>query len=273
MNDYSSLVAHLRELVPLGLKSVMLFGVVKEKDSVGSQACNKDTPVKIVTELLRKEVPTLMLMLDVCHCEYTDHGHCGLLRTVDTEEEEIIDNEKSIESLALIALSYAKSGAHWVCPSDMLDGRVGRIREKLNSNGFSHVGILSYTSKKASVMYDPFRVAVDSTFKGDRKRYQQPIGSTLHALQALKRDESEGASAVLVKPALFYGDLVKTISEKSILPVAAYVVSGDYVMLYDYAKRTKNLEAVVTESHCSLLRAGASVLITYFTPQILKNFK
>lgn len=249
----------------------MLFGVIKDKNSLGTKACSDSTPVIVVTKILRQKLPNLMIMLDVCLCEYTDHGHCGHLKIVQTENELLINNGSSIDFLAEIALKYAQSGAHWVCPSDMMDGRVKKIREILDLNGFNHVGIMSYTSKKASTMYSPFRFAVDSSFKGNRKQYQQPIGSTLHSLQALRRDEQEGATALIVKPALFYGDIIKRYSEQSVLPIACYIVSGDYVMLKDYAKRSGDLKGIVIESHISMLRAGASILITYFTPFILEE--
>ena len=157
-----------------------------------------------------------------------------------------------------------------LCPSDMMDGRIGMLRDVLEVEGFGHVMIMSYTSKKASVMYAPFRNAVDSTFKGTRVRYQHPVGSTQHALRALDRDAEEGADVVIVKPALFYGDLIRDLSNSSALPVAVYVVSGEYVMLRGYANQTKELEAVVKEAHISMLRAGATLLITYFTPEILE---
>jgi len=266
--SFDGLVAHLRELEPKGLRSVMLFGVVKDKDAVGTKAdCADSNPVILATRALRKALPDMMILADVCLCEYSDHGHCGILREV--EGEEVICNTSTLERLANIALAYARAGAHWVCPSDMMDGRVAAIRQLLTANGFAHVGIMAYTSKKASSMYAPFRAAVESTFTGDRKRYQQPLGSVLHARQALARDESEGASVVLVKPALFYGDIIKEYAQQSRLPVACYIVSGEYVMIKDYGDRTGDLESVLRESHVSMLRAGASILVTYFTPQLL----
>mmetsp|Transcript_22318 Transcript_22318/g.27293 ORF Transcript_22318/g.27293 Transcript_22318/m.27293 type:complete len:335 (+) Transcript_22318:148-1152(+) len=272
-NGYDTLIAHLKELEAIGLRSVMLFGVVQAKDEKAEMAKHPETPVIAVTKILRKKCPDLQVMLDVCMCEYTDHGHCGWLRDVDGEDEKIIDNEASIDHISEVALSYAKAGAHWVCPSDMMDGRVATIRQKLDANGFNHVGIMAYTSKKASTMYAPFRAAVDSTFKGDRKRYQQPCGSSSHSMQALSRDVAEGASVVLVKPSLFYGDIIKIFSQRCDLPVAVYVVSGEYVMLRDYAmNRSGNLESVLKESHVGLLRAGASILITYFTPDLLRMY-
>ncbi|KAJ3623664.1 hypothetical protein Zmor_004341 [Zophobas morio] len=270
--DYKELVVHLSKLVEKGLKAVMLYGVVTldEKDSVGTFANCQESPVIICGKILKKEFPNLLLCYDVCLCEYTDHGHCGLLRSFENEKEPLINTSESVKRLCEIALSYAQAGAHMLCPSDMMDGRIKIIREILNSNGFSHVALMSYTSKKASTLYGPFRTAVESTFMGNRKRYQHPIGSSLTALKALKRDLAEGADFVIIKPSLFYGDLIKTFSTASTVPVVAFVVSGEYKMIYDYGHGTHTFEEILRESHTSLLRAGASVIITYFTPELLE---
>lgn len=268
--SFASLVAHLRALQAKGLASVMLFGVVERKDARGCMADDANTPVIRCAAALRKALPELLVACDVCMCEYTDHGHCGELREVDGEL--VIDNAKTLQRLADIALAYARAGAHMVCPSDMMDGRVGAIREALDAGGFPHVSIMAYTSKKASVMYAPFRDAVESTFQGDRKRYQQPVGSTSHAELAFARDLSQGADSVIVKPSLFYTDIVARLAAKQALPVACYVVSGEYKMLMDYGTSTDSLESVVREAHLSLLRAGASILITYYSPYILDRW-
>lgn len=168
----------------------MLFGVVEDKDHSGSSADHEETPVIACTKALRSALPSLLVAADVCLCEYTDHGHCGVLRDVDSEK--VIDNQDSVARLVQVALAYAKAGSHMLCPSDMMDNRIGAIREALDKNDFSHVSIMAYTSKKASCLYAPFRNAVDSTFKGDRKRYQQPIGSR-HAIRAYERDVQQGA--------------------------------------------------------------------------------
>ncbi|KAH9117517.1 hypothetical protein LEN26_012625, partial [Aphanomyces euteiches] len=255
-SNYATLIAHLEGLVTKGLKSVMLFGVVENKDARGCMADDPSTPVIECTKAIREALPSLLISCDVCMCEYTDHGHCGILKTIDGGEE-IIDNEATLVRLSTIALAYAQAGAHMVCPSDMMDNRISAIRTKLNEHGFSHVSIMAYTSKKASCMYAPFRDAVESTFKGDRKRYQHPVGSTTHALLAYDRDVAEGADSVIVKPSLFYGDLVRALSDKKLVPVACYVVSGEYKMLKDYGDSTGSMEAVVREAHVSLLRSGA----------------
>jgi porphobilinogen synthase len=268
---FDGLVAHLTPLVAKGLRSVMLFGVVENKTPSGEMADDSSTPVICCLRALTANPATadLMLCADVCMCEYTDHGHCGVLRKVAPNGEEVIDNAPSCDRLATIAVAYAQAGAHCVCPSDMMDGRVGAIRAALDSSSFSHISIMAYTSKKASCMYSPFRAAVESTFKGDRKRYQQPVGARGIGLRALKRDISEGADYVLVKPALFYADLIRAFAERAERPVACYIVSGEYKMLKDYGESCGCLEGVIKESHVSMTRAGASILITYFVPQIL----
>lgn len=272
-NAYGSLLSHLEELVAKGLRSVMLFGVVEEamKDAIGTAADTVDNPVVLACSRIRKQIPKLLIMCDVCLCEYTDHGHCGFLRQIEPlhHEDESIDTLETSARLARVSLAYAKAGAHYVCPSDMMDGRIKAIRTVLDNNGYQHVGLMAYTSKKASSMYAPFRQAVESTFKGDRMRYQHPVGSSGHAMRALSRDMEEGADIVLVKPALFYGDIIAKFKENSNLPVAAYVVSGEYVMLLKYGESSGCLEQVLKEAHVGLKRAGASVLVTYFTPLLL----
>lgn len=268
--SFSTLIAHLRQLQTLGLRSVMLFGVVEDKDAHGSLADDANTPVIACTRVIRNALPELLVSCDVCMCEYTDHGHCGLLRAVDGED--VIENASTVDRLAAIALAYARAGAHMVCPSDMMDNRIAAIRAALNANGYQHVSIMAYTSKKASCMYAPFRDAVESTFKGDRKRYQHPVGSTSHAALAFERDVREGADIVIVKPSLFYADIVARFAAEKTVPVACYIVSGEYKMLSDYGASTGSLESVVREAHVSLLRAGSSVLITYFTPFILERW-
>ncbi|TDH67277.1 hypothetical protein CCR75_003111 [Bremia lactucae] len=267
--DYFSLVTHVRALIEKGLTNVMLFGVIEEKDACGCMADDWASPVIACTKVLREALPDLMVACDVCMCEYTDNGHCGILRDVDGEQ--IIDNARTLDRLCSIAIAYAKAGAHMLCPSDMMDNRIGAIRKTLNENSFEHVSIMAYTSKKASVMYAPFRDAVESTFQGDRKRYQHPVGSTSHAALAFERDVQQGADSIIVKPSLFYSDIVASFAAKKTVPVVCYLVSGEYKMIKDYGESTNSLDAVVREAHLSLLRAGASVLITYFTPYILDH--
>lgn len=272
-NNFATLIAHLRDLHEnLGLTSCMLFGVVGDKDEAGKLADDPNTPVIVALKAIRQALPNLFVAVDVCLCEYTSHGHCGLIKE-ERDGSEVIDNAATVDRLAKVALTYAQAGAHMVCPSDMMDGRIGKIKSVLEANGYSHVMIMAYTSKKASTFYAPFRQAVDSTFKGDRKRYQHPVGSISHAVRALERDIREGADVFIVKPSLFYGDIISTFAANKAVTVAAYVVSGEYVMLKQYAEQTGDLRSVVEESHLSLIRAGASILITYFAPELLRFSK
>jgi porphobilinogen synthase len=267
-SNYASLIEECHKLVDKGLRNIMLFGVVDEKDETGKLADHNDCPVIKAMQAIRrhKSLDRVSLMADVCLCEYTDHGHCGLLEA----DGSCVDNEKSVQRLAEIAVSYADAGADVVVPSDMMDGRIGAIRDSLNKTGNNHVSIMSHSSKKATVLYSPFRSAVESTFTGNRKAYQHPVGSSSIAMRALLRDVSEGADIVMVKPSLMYTDLIAKYKEASPgTPVAAYVVSGEYKMLHDYGSSTGTLSEVVRESHLSLVRAGASVIVTYFTPQLL----
>lgn len=269
-NKYATLLDDCRKLSDKGLRNIMLFGVVDEKDATGKLADHSDmNPVMNAIRAIRgdRSLDRMSVMADVCLCEYTDHGHCGVL---EDETGLHVSNEKSIKRLSEVAVSYADAGADVVVPSDMMDGRIGKIRDSLNESGNSHVAIMSHSSKKASVLYSPFRSAVESTFSGNRKQYQHPVGSSAIAMRALERDVSEGADIVMVKPSLMYGDLISKFKEASpTTPVAAYVVSGEYKMLLDYGRSTGCLPEIVRESHLSLVRAGASVIVTYFTPFLL----
>jgi porphobilinogen synthase len=271
-NDYSTLISDCLRLQDMGLRHIMLFGVVDEKDHLGKLADHMhDCPVIGALRAIRSEraLANVSLMTDVCLCEYTDHGHCGILKPGTAD---VIDNDLSIHRLAKVARSYAEAGADVVVPSDMMDGRIAAIRDELNGSGNSHVSILAHSSKKASVLYSPFRSAVESTFTGNRKQYQQPVGSSTIAMRSMRRDIQEGADMIMVKPSLMYGDLIsKFKAESPTTPVAAYVVSGEYKMLHDYGVATDSLQEIVRESHLSLVRAGASILVTYFTPMILND--
>lgn len=271
-DGYKSLLADCEKLYDLGLRNIMLFGVVDEKDAQGKYADHEENcPVISAMKSLRSNnsFDNISLMTDVCLCEYTDHGHCGIL---DHSRPSCIDNDKSVERLADIATAYADAGADVVVPSDMMDGRVGAIRDSLNRSGHSHVAIMSHSSKKASVLYSPFRSAVESTFTGNRKQYQHPVGSTTIAMRAMHRDVSEGADIVMVKPSLMYGDIISSFKQSSpTTPVAAYVVSGEYKMLHDYGSATNSLSEIVRESHIGLVRAGASIIVSYFTPLLLRE--
>jgi porphobilinogen synthase len=258
----------LEPLVKKGLNSVLLFGVSsKGKDPRGSGADREDNPVIQALPWIRKSFPNLLLITDVCLCEYTDHGHCGILRP-----DGGIDNAASIDRLAEVATAYARAGAHVVAPSDMMDGRIASIKTALRQTNFSQVAVMSYAAKVASCFYGPFRDAAQSKPAfGDRQAYQLPPAARGLALRAVERDVEEGADFVMVKPAGPYLDIVRDVKNLVRVPLAAYQVSGEYAMLHHAAAAGAfDLQRAVMESLIGIRRAGADILITYFTPQVLE---
>ncbi|XP_014485242.1 PREDICTED: delta-aminolevulinic acid dehydratase isoform X2 [Dinoponera quadriceps] len=257
-------------LVRKGLKSILLFGVIKTlpKDARGTHADSEQNPVIRALPILKSAFPDLIIACDVCLCPYTSLGHCGIIGTDD-----LIDNTASIKRLAEVALAYAKAGAHIVAPSDMMDGRVAAIKQSLIINGFSHkVAVLSYSAKFASTLYGPFREASGSApAKGDRRCYQLPSGSAGLAVRAAARDVNEGADMLMVKPGLPYLDIVKRIKDAHPeYPLFVYQVSGEYAMLHHAANNNVfELMNGVVESITAMRRAGADCIITYFTPLLL----
>jgi porphobilinogen synthase len=256
-------VEEAREAAELGLAAVMLFGVPAEKDEQGSGAWDDEGIVQLAVAAIKQAVPELLVMTDVCLCEYTTHGHCGVL-TTDSEEPGV-DNDATLELLARTAVSHARAGADIVAPSDMMDGRVGAIREELDSEGFQEVPILAYSAKFASAFYGPFREAAGSTPAfGDRRGYQMDPANGREAVREALLDVEEGADMVMVKPALAYGDLISAIKQATGLPVAAYNVSGEYAMVKAAAAAGHLDEpSTVLEILTSLRRAGADTIITY----------
>ena len=242
---------------------IILFGVPETKDSTGSSAWDDKGAVQMAVKALKKEVPDLVVITDVCMCEYTDHGHCGVLR--DGE----VDNDATLELLSRAALSHAAAGADIVAPSDMMDGRVGAIRSALDQNDFSGVSILSYAAKYASAYYGPFREAAESTPKsGDRRGYQMDPGNAEEALREVRADIEEGADAVMVKPAGPYLDIVSRVKMETGYPVAAYQVSGEYAMICAAAERGWiDKDRVTMESLLGIRRAGADFIVTYFATE------
>ncbi|CCU97906.1 unnamed protein product [Malassezia sympodialis ATCC 42132] len=260
----------LGPLVERGLASVILFGVpvLKEKDEVGTLADDVDGPVIQAIKKIRELFPSLYVAADVCLCEYTSHGHCGVLL-----EDGSVDNLKSIERLADVAVAYAKAGAHCVAPSDMMDGRIASIRQGLFNHGLaSRTTVMAYSAKFASSMYGPFREAVASAPSfGDRRCYQLPANARGLARRAIVRDVQEGADIIMVKPALPYLDILADARElASDYPLACYQISGEYAMLHAAANAgVGDLRRLVEETMVSFLRAGASLILTYFTPELL----
>jgi porphobilinogen synthase len=244
----------------LGIPAIMLFGIPDKKDPLGTSAYAKDGIVQKATRALKKKLPDLLVITDVCLCQYTDHGHCGIM------DGPIIDNDATLDLLAQTALSHAKAGADMVAPSDMMDGRVAEIRNILDENNFTHVPIMSYAAKYCSAFYGPFRDAADSAPKsGDRKTYQMDPANALEAIREVTMDVEEGADVIMVKPALPYLDIIYRIREEIDLPVAAYNVSGEYAMI-KAADKMGWLDGpkVMLESLIAIKRAGADLILTYF---------
>jgi len=248
-----------REVEGLGIGGVILFGLPAAKDARGSEGWAEDGVVQRAVRAIRAECRDLLVMTDVCLCEYTSHGHCGL---VDGEE---VQNDPTLELLARMAVSHARAGAHVVAPSDMMDGRVAALRRGLDGEGFASVPILSYAAKYASAFYGPFRDAADSTPQfGDRRGYQMDPPNVREALREVRLDIEEGADMVMVKPALAYLDVIRAVREAVDVPVAAYNVSGEYAMVKAAAARGWiDEERVVKETLVSIARAGADVILTY----------
>ncbi|MEO7180987.1 MAG: porphobilinogen synthase [Gemmatimonadaceae bacterium] len=244
----------------LGVGGVLLFGIPDHKDAMGSSAWDDEGPVQNAVRALKRELPQLVVITDVCMCEYTEHGHCGVL--IDGE----VDNDKSLELLAREALSHARAGADIVAPSDMMDGRVGVIREALDEEGHVGTSILSYAAKFSSAFYGPFREAAGSTPQtGDRRGYQMDAANVEEALRETWQDIEEGADMVMVKPAGPFLDVVARVKQETGYPLAAYQVSGEYAMIHAAAERGWiDLERAMMESLIGIRRAGADVIITYF---------
>jgi porphobilinogen synthase len=253
-------VAEAAEAAALGIAAVLLFGVPAEKDDHGSGAWDEEGVVQLATRAIKQAQPELLVITDVCLCEYTAHGHCGVLR-----EDGAVDNDATIELLAQTAVSHARAGADLVAPSDMMDGRVGAIRQELDGEGFSEMPILAYSAKFASAFYGPFREAAGSTPAfGDRRSYQMDTANGEEAVREALLDVREGADMVMVKPALAYGDVISAVKRATRLPVAAYNVSGEYAMVKAAAAAGYLEErATVLEILTSLRRAGADTIISY----------
>ncbi len=259
------------EAVDAGLTSLMLFGLPQKKDAVGSEAYNPDGIVQQAVRLLKKAYPRLVVATDVCLCEYTDHGHCGMLAPNDLTGE--VRNDPTLDLLAKMALSHVRAGADIVAPSDMMDGRIAAIRETLDGHGFHSSPILSYSVKYASAYYGPFREAADSApSHGDRRTYQMDPPNYREALREASADVAEGADMLMVKPAGPYQDVIRLLRDNFDLPLAAYQVSGEYSMIRAAGLNGWiNEEAVMMESLLGIKRAGADILITYFAEDVLKK--
>lgn len=256
----------IKELKDLGIRSVILFGVPEHKDACGSGAYAKDGVVQRAIRKIKEIDKDFIVIGDVCMCEYTDHGHCGILHG------DYVDNDETVSYLQKIAVSMAEAGVDIVAPSDMMDGRVAKIREALDEAGYINVSIMSYASKFASNYYGPFRDAAGSAPSfGDRKQYQMDYRNKKEALREILSDVDEGADMLIVKPAMAYGDIMKLASEETNLPIVAYSVSGEYAMLYEAVANGLVKEDIIMETMLSFKRAGANLIITYFAKYLAER--
>ena len=249
-----------KQATALSIPAVILFGLPEHKDAQGTSAYAQDGIVQKAVKSLKSHCPELIVITDVCLCEYTDHGHCGLV------EGQRIRNDASLEVLARVALSHAQAGADMVAPSDMMDGRVARIRAALDENGYGHLPIMSYAAKYCSGYYGPFRSAADSAPQfGDRRTYQMDPANALEALRETAMDVEEGADIIMVKPALAYLDIISRVRQEFDLPIAAYNVSGEYSMIKAAAQlEWLDGQKVMMETLTAIKRAGADIILTYF---------
>jgi porphobilinogen synthase len=257
---------HAARAHDLGIPAVLLFGIPEHKDAVGSEAWKDNGIVQKAIRAMKKQCPDLTVMVDACFCEYTDHGHCGVLHNG------ALDNDASLENLARAVVSYAKAGADVVAPSGMLDGFVGACRESLDEEHFDQCAIMAYSAKYASAYYGPFREAADCAPQhGDRRGYQMDPGNVAEAVRESQMDVAEGADIIMVKPALAYMDIIRAVSDEINLPIASYNVSGEYAMIEAAAANGWiDKEKVVLETLLGLRRAGSDIIITYHAPYAAK---
>lgn len=251
----------------LRIPGVILFGIPEEKDPLGSDAYHADGIIQRAVRAIKEHVPGLVVITDVCLCEYTDHGHCGVVKGSD------VDNDATLDLLVKESLSHVRAGADMVAPSDMMDGRVGAIRRALDAQGFSQTPIMAYSAKYASGFYGPFREAAESTPQfGDRRSYQMDCANTDEALREVALDVEEGADIVMVKPALPYLDVIRRVKERFGVPLAAYSVSGEYAMLKAAARNGwLDEDRVVHEALTGIKRAGADMILTYFAKDVARR--
>ena len=258
------LVTAAKELAALGIPGTILFGIPATKDPLGTEAYADDGIIQLAVRALKDAVPDLLVMTDVCLCEYTDHGHCGVI------EDSEVQNDPTLELLVKESLSHARAGADVIAPSDMMDGRVGAIREALDENGYENIPIMAYAAKYASAFYGPFREAAESAPQfGDRRAYQMDPANAEEALREVALDIQEGADILMVKPALSYLDVIHRVKTEFEVPVAAYNVSGEYAMVKAAAQNGWiDEERVALELLTSIKRAGADMILTYFAKSV-----
>ena len=263
------LLDEVEECLDLGLKSFIIFGIPTYKDEVGSQASEEKGIVQEAIRTIKQKYPEVLVIADTCLCEFTSHGHCGILKG------DIIDNDSSLKRLAEVAISQVKAGADVIAPSNAMDGFVAVIRKELDKAGYHHIPIMSYSVKFASSFYGPFREAAEGAPSfGDRKTYQMDPANRLEALREAKSDEKEGADFLMVKPAMVFLDILRDLREQSDLPLVAYNVSGEYAMIKAAAENGWiDEEKIVNETLLSMKRAGANLIITYFAKDMAKQLQ
>jgi porphobilinogen synthase len=263
--SFDSFKDYVIDINDMGIKSVLLFGIPSHKDPAGSSAYDENGIVQRSIEYIKSKTD-MIAMADLCMCEYTDHGHCGILQGKE------VDNDSTLEAYRKIARSYAQAGVDIVAPSGMMDGQVGEIREELDYAGFKNTMIMAYSSKFASSLYGPFRDAAQSAPSfGDRRTYQMDFRNSNQAMREIELDIYEGADIVMVKPALFYLDLIERAKERFEMPLAAYNVSGEYAMLTHAVSSGILSKSAISEALTSIFRAGADILISYFTEDIYRS--
>ena len=263
------IVTEAKEVYELGIPAVLLFGIPEEKDALGQDAYSDTGIIQETIKAIKEEVPKLLVITDVCMCEYTDHGHCGVIKDGD------VDNDETLKLLAAEALSHARAGADIVAPSDMMDGRVAAIREVLDANGFTDIPVMSYAVKYASAYYGPFRDAAESTPQfGDRRSYQMDPANRIEAFREAELDIQECADFLMVKPALAYLDILRDLKERYNLPLVAYNVSGEYSMIKAAAEKDWiDGDRVMMETLIGMKRAGADLIITYHAKEAARLLK
>jgi porphobilinogen synthase len=256
----------IKEIAGLGIKAVMTFGVSHHKDAIGSDALKREGLLGRMLKRAKDAAPELMVISDTCFCEYTTHGHCGVIHGND------VHNDHTIENLGLQAVIAAEAGADMIAPSSMMDGQIWAIRKALDGNGFGNIPVMAYSSKFASAFYGPFRAAAGCELDGDRKAYQMNPMNGREALRESDQDEAEGADILMVKPAMPYLDVLTQIKQRSLLPLAAYQVSGEYAMIkFAAAAGAIDEDRVVRESLGAIKRAGADLILTYFAMDVARK--
>jgi porphobilinogen synthase len=261
-----TLIEEVKELASLGIPGIILFGIPSSKDELGTEAYADDGIIQKAVRAIKENVSDILVITDVCMCEYTNHGHCGFIKKDEKTGEYLIDNDETLKLLTKEALSHAEAGVDIVAPSDMMDGRVGAIRDILDENGYDNIPIMAYSAKYASAYYGPFRDAAESPPSfGDRRSYQMDISNAEEAIREVALDIDEGADIVMVKPALPYLDIIRLIKDNFGHPIAAYNVSGEFSMVKAaHEKGWLDEKAVAMETLMSIKRAGADIILTYW---------